>query len=69
MFVISFSCRKGVSKFFYLTLRGDYHTDPFLLPIIVGDEVNDGQRPNQQKNDEEQVAELGLRLDEGDRSF
>lgn len=65
---ISFRSRQSVAVLFDLALGCDSKTDFFLSFVIEGDKIEDGERPDQQKNDEKRVTELGSRLDECDRS-
>jgi hypothetical protein len=53
MFTIFFKVFQGITNLFYLTFGRYSYTDPFLSTVIVGDEVDNSERPNKQKNDKE----------------
>ena len=69
MLAVSFCYRQSISALFDLALRCNSHTDSSLSPVIEGDEVKDGERPDQQKDNEEKIVEPGSWTNECDRSF
>lgn len=63
-----FNSFKRVSAFLDVSLRGDAHAYALLFLVVVRDEVNDSDGPDQYKReDEEQVAKFLPWIDERDR--